>query len=139
MDILGFFYGSTFDSSLRIDNQQQAKYLTDPFRCFHVRHSKDLVVEGVSHSSQKLRLADLSLGAEVHAEAATALAELYVNLGQPAAALELLHSLQGAGAVLPPQSPAIWPLHWRRASLFLKLGHTVRCLSHLQSPGHFPG
>ena len=88
-------------------------------------------MEGVSHSTQSLRFADLSFRAEVHAEAATALAELYVNLGQPAAALELLYSLQGAGAVLPPQSPAIWPLHWRRASLFLKLGHSVRHLSAL--------
>ncbi len=79
--------------------------------------------------------ADLSLGAEAHAEAATALAELYVSLGQPAAALELLYSLQGAGAVLPPQSRAIWPLHWRRASLFLKLGHTVRHLSTLHLHG----
>ncbi len=52
-----------------------------------------------------------------------------MSLGQPAAALELLYSLQGASAVLPPQSPKIWPLHWRRANLFLKLGHTVRCPS----------
>lgn len=83
--------------------------------------------QGVRQLERALWHADLSLGAEAHTEAATALAELYVSLGQPAAALELLYSLQGAGAVLPRQSPAIWPLHWRRASLFLKLGHTVRC------------
>ena len=72
--------------------------------------------------------ADLSFGAEAHAEAATALAELYVALGQPKAALEILYSLQGVGAVLSPASPSIWPLHWRRASLFMKLGHMVSCL-----------
>ena len=49
-----------------------------------------------------------------------------MHLGQPTAALEILYSLQGVGAVLSPQSPAVWPLHWRRASLFMKLGHTVR-------------
>ena len=76
--------------------------------------------------------AEASFGAEAHAEAATALAELYVHLGQPAAALEILYSLQGVGAVLSPHSPAVWPLHWRRASLFMKLGHTVR--STAQSP-----
>ena len=48
-----------------------------------------------------------------------------MHLGQPAAALEILYSLQGVGAVLSPHSPAVWPLHWRRASLFMKLGHTV--------------
>lgn len=73
--------------------------------------------------------ADLSFGAEAHAEAATALAEMYVTLGQPAAALEILYGLQGVGGALDPQSPAVWPLHWRRASLFLKLGHTVCPLS----------
>ena len=82
--------------------------------------------EGVRHLEYALWHADLSLGAEAHAEAATALAELYDGLGQPAAALEVLYGLQGAGAVLPRQSPSVWPLHWRRASLFLKLDHTVR-------------
>ena len=82
--------------------------------------------EDARQLEQALWHADLSLGAETHAEAATALAELYVGLGQPAAALEVLYGLQGAGAVLPRQSSAVWPLHWRRASLFLKLDHTVR-------------
>ena len=85
-----------------------------------------MLVPLIGQGQHRACRAEASFGAEAHAEAATALAELYVHLGQPAAALEILYSLQGVGAVLSPHSPAVWPLHWRRASLFMKLGHTVR-------------
>ena len=93
-----------------------------------LRFLKAAAKPGILLNDSISAFADLSFGAEAHAEAATALAELYVALGQPKAALEILYSLQGVGAVLSPASPSIWPLHWRRASLFMKLGHVVSCL-----------
>lgn len=66
------------------------------------------------------------MGSETQVEAAMALAELYDETGQSAAALEVLHGLQGIGsATFTGSQSDAHALLDRRARLLLRLGQQV--------------
>lgn len=66
------------------------------------------------------------MGSETQLEAVMALAELYQDMGQSAAALKVMHGLQGLGsASFTGTSSAALALLDRRARLLLRLGQQV--------------
>ncbi len=71
------------------------------------------------------------MGSEVQVEAAMALAELYDEIGQSAAALEVLRGVQGMGsATFTGNQSDAHALLDRRAHLLLRLGQQVEIASN---------